>query len=457
VTVLNIVWSALMTVTSIPFSSYEPRSLPSIALEETENAATPSGWHIRRLRLGSIRWIQENTFFPSWLPDPLRYPLIGYLVAGLIEGIAAILILLLLFLFPPFVFHGILTLVGVLIVALGWGAGPGLFASLLATFVVYFVVLPPHFSWSLTTPANGIGLGMYLLVGASISLLAGRNAWRRRQAEQSARVLSQSETRASELVLSETRAQMDTFLGIVGHELKTPLTSLKLSLQLSQRQLRRITRGTNGGASSTRDAEIQAAMEQLSRTGQQVQRLEVLVNDLTDASRILAGQLELRLDQADLLAIVHEAVEAQQQAEPERSIRFQPPGDLSVPVYVDAGRIEQVVTNYLTNALKYSAADRPVEVGIEIEPEQAQVWVRDYGSGLPLSEQEHIWERFHQAKGVEVQSGSGVGLGLGLFISRMIVERHHGQVGVQSTPGQGATFWFTLPLSSADLESLSPR
>ena len=85
-------------------------------------------------------------------------------------------------------------------------------------------------------------------------------------------------------------------------------------------------------------------------------------------------------------------------------------------------------------------------MGVEAETRQARVWVRDQGPGLPPQEQEHIWERFHRAKGGEVQSGAGVGLGLGLYISRIIVERHRGQVGVDSIPGQGATFWFTLPL-----------
>jgi signal transduction histidine kinase len=146
-------------------------------------------------------------------------------------------------------------------------------------------------------------------------------------------------------------------------------------------------------------------------------------------------------------------VDGQREAEPQRSIRFQHPHNGSVLVYVDAGRIEQVVTNFLTNALKYSPADRPVEVRVEVEPHQARVWVRDQGPGLPPEEQERIWERFHRAQGVEVQSGTGVGLGLGLYISRMIVERHQGQVGVESTPGQGATFWFTLPLLSTEEEN----
>jgi signal transduction histidine kinase len=86
-----------------------------------------------------------------------------------------------------------------------------------------------------------------------------------------------------------------------------------------------------------------------------------------------------------------------------------------------------------------------VEVGLGVEAQQVRVWVRDGGPGIPLAEQERIWERFHRVPGIEVQSGSHIGLGLGLSICREIIERRHGLVGVQSTPGEGATFWFTLP------------
>jgi PAS domain S-box-containing protein len=259
-----------------------------------------------------------------------------------------------------------------------------------------------------------------------------------------------AETRASELALAETKVQMDTFLGIASHELKTPLTSLKLSLQLSERRLRRLILGESGPNGTDGEAGLlQGALEQLSRTGHQVQRIEALVNDLVDVSRIQAGRLELRKEQTDLVLLVREAVEVQREATHGRSIQLQHTGALTAPVSADAGRIEQVVTNYLTNALKYSPPDRPVEVGITIAHQQARVWVRDHGPGLPMGEQERIWERFHRVQGVEVQSGTGVGLGLGLYISRMIVERHQGQVGVESIPGQGATFWFTLPLSSS--------
>jgi signal transduction histidine kinase len=284
----------------------------------------------------------------------------------------------------------------------------------------------------LHNPAGGV-------VGA-VLLLSDRT-------ERNQLVREREEARASELALRETKAQMDTFLGIASHELKTPLTSLKLSLQWSKRKLRKLSQFRNEPATAA-DTGLQSATEQLERTAHQMARLEALANDLIDVSRIQGDKLKLRREQVDLVSIVREAVAAQSEAEPDRDIYLEHLPDLPVPVHADAGRIEQVVTNFLTNALKYSPIDRPVEVGIEVEPPTARVrvWVRDYGQGLPLSEHEHIWERFHRAQGVEVQSGAGVGLGLGLYISRIIVEHHQGQVGVQSSPGQGATFWFTLPV-----------
>ena len=262
-----------------------------------------------------------------------------------------------------------------------------------------------------------------------------------------------AETRASELALAETKAQMDTFLGIASHELKTPLTSLKLSLQLAERRLRRLTRGARrwsgmagedartgrrGGAAGADGPADGAA----GAAGQRPARC------LADPGGQAGAAVRDRRSGGD--GPRGGARAAAGGSSGRRTIQLPAPGrTVSVPVEADAGRIEQVVTNFLTNALKYSPADRPVEVGIAVEEEgeQARVWVRDQGPGLPPEEQEQIWERFHRAQGVEVQTGTGVGLGLGLYISRMIVERHHGQVGVDSVPGQGATFWFTLPLT----------
>src|SRR5262249_27584841 len=164
------------------------------------------------------------------------------------------------------------------------------------------------------------------------------------------------------------------------------------------------------------------------------------------------GKLELLPAPNDLIAIVREAVEEQRQVQPERSIALDMlmPDD-SLQVEVDAERIGQVVTNYLTNALKYSEESRPVTVSIRNEGHSARVAVRDEGPGLPPEECERVWELYHRAGGVEIRSGSGVGLGLGLHISKSIVERHGGTVGVESEVGTGSTFWLSLhlPLATA--------
>jgi signal transduction histidine kinase len=126
------------------------------------------------------------------------------------------------------------------------------------------------------------------------------------------------------------------------------------------------------------------------------------------------------------------------------------PEDISVPVVADAVRITQVITNYLNNALKYSPTDRPVDVSLRVARKTARVSVRDQGPGLSVAEQKSIWERFYQVDRIKAQSGSAGGLGLGLHICKTIIEQHQGQVGVESTPGEGSTFWFTLPLAADD-------
>src|SRR5262249_21242735 len=176
----------------------------------------------------------------------------------------------------------------------------------------------------------------------------------------------------------------------------------------------------------------------------QVQRLERLVNDLVEVSRIHAGKLELHLEPVDIAALVRHIVE-DQQAVSSREIRLHLSASQLDPVVADADRIEQVLTNFLTNALKYSPADQPVEMGLEVEEQQVRVWVRDGGPGIPEVEQEHIWERFHRVPGIQVQSGSGIGLGLGLSISREIIAPHQGQTGVESELGAASTFCFPLP------------
>jgi len=255
--------------------------------------------------------------------------------------------------------------------------------------------------------------------------------------------------RARELALREATQQMDTFVGIARHELKTPLTSLMMSLYMAEQRIELLNRRGTDVAD-----EVGPVLEQVTFAERQTERLDRLVNDLVDTARVRSGKLELHPRPADLADIVLEALDEQRRLATERTLLLQFPADLRVPVNVDADRIGQVVTNYLSTALKYSPADRPIAVGIEVNGQQACVWVRDEGPGLPTEEQERIWERFHRASGIVVQSGSGIGLGLGLHICRTIIERHHGQVGVESAPGQGSTFWFTVPLASQEAAAM---
>src|SRR6266700_788779 len=146
--------------------------------------------------------------------------------------------------------------------------------------------------------------------------------------------------------------------------------------------------------------------------------------------------------------IVREVVEDQRIVVPTRTIRWGT-SVLEADVLADADRVGQVVNNYLTNAIKYSETDKPLDVRLEREEAMMRVSVRDYGPGLSSTQQQHIWDRFSRVEGIEVKSGTGVGLGLGLYICRNLIERQGGQVGVESQVGQGSTFWFTLPLAHA--------
>ena len=246
-----------------------------------------------------------------------------------------------------------------------------------------------------------------------------------------------ADARANELALRQANRQMEEFLGMVSHELKTPLTSIKGNTQLAVRQLK------NSLQSLEKILGLYEGAEQQSR------RLNRLVDDLLDVSRARAGYLDLHPVVSDLSLIVRQSVEEQQQTWPNRTITLDP-GDAQIaPVNADADRIAQVIMNYLTNALKYSDEDQPVQVSLQSQGDQVRVSVRDHGPGLSTEQRAYIWERFKRVPDIEIHNSyyhSNAGLGLGLYISKTIIEQHSGQVGVDSTPGEGSTFWFTLPL-----------
>lgn len=251
---------------------------------------------------------------------------------------------------------------------------------------------------------------------------------------------------ARERALAEINVRLHTFLGIAGHELRTPVASMKAQVQLTHRA---VGVALQENLSAVATSKLERALKMLTSADQQANRLNRLIEDVLDLTRIQSGKLDLRRAPTKLGDVVREAVEQQRHAWPDRELTITLTPDADEPLDLDGDRIGQVVTNLLTNALKYSTEDRPVAIMVSRLPAAVRVAVTDQGPGLTPADQDHIWEPFHQADGVRQQSGSGIGLGLGLHICHTIIERHAGRMGVASVVGEGSTFWFDLPANAA--------
>ena len=247
----------------------------------------------------------------------------------------------------------------------------------------------------------------------------------------------------SERKADERRKQ--EFLGMVSHELRTPLTALMGFLEIAMLLIQQY----HSSPAPHTDELLTQAVQLLEQACGQIDIESRMVEDLLDASRLEVHQFEMSLQQENLVRIVQEVITNQQRVARHRQIELTLPPNQVVPVMADAGRIGQVLTNYLTNALKYSPADRAISVRLETTAGMARVSVCDRGPGLTAEQQQQIWQRFYQAATPRYYGMDG-GLGLGLPIAKAIIEQHRGQVGVESILDQGSTFWFTLQLANRD-------
>ena len=243
----------------------------------------------------------------------------------------------------------------------------------------------------------------------------------------------------------ELEEQREAFVGLVTHELKNPLTALQGNIHLAQRRLTRLLSQAEQ-LEEEQQRTLEDVLTMLGRSQHPLRVQQRLINDLLDLSCIQEDKVELHLEACNLVGLVFETVQDQQAAHPSRLITLNLPEQDPITVYADRDRLQQVLNNYLTNALKFSSADEAVQVGMDLEAEAVRVWVADHGPGLSVKQQEHIWQRFYQVSHTPVQEGWKPGLGLGLYISHQLISRQQGQVGVESTPGKGSRFWFALPL-----------
>jgi signal transduction histidine kinase len=243
-------------------------------------------------------------------------------------------------------------------------------------------------------------------------------------------------------LLREAQAALrvrEEFMSIASHELKTPLTPLKLSLYTMER---RITTG--------QPVELSSVL----KSKRQVDRLVGLVDDLLDASRLELGKLELDRAPLEVGQLVAEVVDQFRHA-------FDRPFVVDVPrqrvwVQGDRDRLEQVLVNLLENAHKYSSAGDLINVMVEEAGEEVLIRVKDRGIGIPGADQAQVFQRFYRARNVSHRNFGG--LGLGLFISHSICKLHGGNLSLSSAEGQGSTFTVAMPrMASREVRQLPPR
>lgn len=231
----------------------------------------------------------------------------------------------------------------------------------------------------------------------------------------------------------------DSFLSIASHELNTPLTSLSLNVQTLQRVLQQ------AGLDSLKQDTVNARLQAVQR---QIRRLANLIHELLDVSRITAGKLRLEPEEVDLAGLARELT-LRFSEEISRSggeLRLETPE--SVVGFWDRLRVEQILQNLLTNAIKYGRG-LPIEVQVSVDAQWAQVVVRDQGIGIPPEDQVRLFQRFERLASERHFSG----FGLGLWIVRQILDAMGGRIRLESEPGRGSVFTVELPLRGAPLLS----
>lgn len=219
-------------------------------------------------------------------------------------------------------------------------------------------------------------------------------------------------------------AKKDEFIALASHELKTPLTSIKGYLQISVRADK-----TNIGRMLNEKAL------------NQVEKLNTLVTDLLDSSKIVAGKLQFNLETFDLRMLILEVVENFKYAKTTHEVLFNDPEQEFI-IEGDKQRIEQVMSNLLNNAIKYSPGEDKVFISIEGKHGQVKVKIKDEGIGLTISQKSKIFSRFYRVDGPT----NVAGLGLGLYLTKEIIDRHQGKIDVDINFEKGSEFFFTLPL-----------
>ncbi|HEY4034961.1 MAG TPA: HAMP domain-containing sensor histidine kinase [Ktedonobacteraceae bacterium] len=378
----------------------------------------------------------DSSRLPRW-----RQPLVGYLVSIFFIIGSVTLDTLgrsshLLTLIPGLGLYFYFTTV---IITFFWGFGPSMLALLSGFLVVdYFYIQPTADALHYDALEDLANAAAFIIAGMLTVIVVHRR--------EAAHIRAQT----NESIAQQSQQQLENFIGIVCHELKTPIAAASGRIQFAERKLRRYDTIHPLDLDSYHMEIITEAKNLLESAVKDINVQTHLIDDLLDSSRFHSQQLQLDKRPCLLAQIVREVVERERYIAPTRVIHLTLlANEDDTCIQGDPNRISQVVTNYLNNALKYSPVEKPVHITLKLEDQAAWVLVRDEGPVLPEEEHQRIWDRFYRVSGIEVQRNAGIpyaGLGVGLYICCTIIELHQGQVGLWSQPSAGSTFWFTLPL-----------
>ena len=320
-----------------------------------------------------------------------------------------------------------------LIIALVWGTEPAVLSILLGTmaFDIYFLSDKYQLfqGWNESLPLVPFVLAQIVMV-----VLAAQREKGRRSIEAAQEELKDyaGQLEWVNRQLQEANKLKDQFLSMASHELKTPITSIRGQAQIGMMRL-------------NKQAELSPELEQLrtalERIEQHTHRLNSLVDDLMDLSTLSSGKVKLRASQCDLGEVCREVIDEQQSLSGRVIALELPP--TPVPVQADCERIGQVITNLVSNAVKYSTEGSTIQVSVSQSQGKAIIQVHNEGTPIPKDLQADLFEPFYRTPAA--QSSSKKGWGLGLAISKQIIERHGGSIRVESSQGKGTTFTIELP------------
>lgn len=368
-------------------------------------------------RFGETKSWSKIIFALDQLPRKIQFGRWGVVIASIL------LITLIRFLLDPFIGNRIpLALYAFSIIIAGWYVGfTGSMIVIFATlFIGDFLFVVPKYSLGLLSRADEVLAVVYILIGIFFTILS--------------MIARQFVIETQKLSLAEKKARLygqraleyrDNFLSFASHELKTPLTSALIHLQILEKKLKQ-------NSTNTYDADV-------NKIKSQVEKIRLLTNQLLSVSNISNGFIRLEYSKFDLLECINEAIDLAHLINTQHKVEII--GSKNIKIHADREKICQCLINLISNAMIYSPDHKKINVHLTIKKRQIIISIEDFGIGIPKSEQGKIFKRFYKPK----ESHTFPGIGIGLYFVQEIIKRHKGKIWIVSEEKKGSKFSIKLP------------